>query len=1118
MISLFDAEYFYDSIWGIYSDKALIKRKKLFKLYDIFKEFIDLLLINDSQYFSSYYSMLIYIVDKYKLNKSLSGDVFKFRSFVSTVKRDRSRIINYSNINFGLQAIISFIDYFTEPDAINWELTKKIDNYKNMAYVLASRIPRFKNVESELKDFIRVICIEKNKIEVESGKYLNALAFEGEIGEKFYLVLNKIWEDAYLYFRKGSTANLLHITKSDIKSDLPCWKPTEHSFIVYEPDYLMDITEIAECFVHNGWNKYIHLINKFKLSESGYSLLKGNVINSYLDQLVDDIDTGFEEAYEYAIKQKPISVFAFAIKDPDQSRILKDETRSHFDNIRNALIELQYSNIIVEPTFISPLFGLQGRLDLLAESDDENSKNVIELKSGRAPDKDYSITIGNKLRVKTGVWNNHSAQATGYNLLLDSAYPNRSGSSGILYSSLEIDNLRNQPNIHANKRELIKLRNWLTAIDVALSNGAGSMLRYMFKDKPDANLSSFNIEDLRKFQLGYSSMSELTREYFESNVTFIAREIRTVKTGEDGNSGRSSQSSLWLMSMEEKLESYNTIPDLKIDNDRSDFNNFHLLFIRNIDSSVISNIRRGDLVVIYPQADDYVVTNNQVIKGYIKEIDNEVIRISLRNKQIKKDYFSKYNDWIIESDINDSINKKLYQSLFAFCKGDERKLNTVLGLREPEFESVKDYKIEGLNEQQNQLLNRALAAKDYFIIQGPPGTGKTSKMMKSLVEILYSDTEEKILVAAYTNRAVDEICSKLKEIDGIEFYRLGSKESTEHTDTLIASLVEKESPRTVFKKVANTRIIVSTVASLIYNPEIFEIISFDTAIIDEASQILEPYTLPIINNVGRFIMIGDEKQLPAIVTQDSKYLKVNNEKMQEISLKSLDSSLFERLLEISVIKRWECSIGMLEYQARMDYEIQELVNYMFYGGRLKALETTNNDNSNGVFNNSSENNIEKLLSNSNVVFIDVKPEDNLQFKHNSEEARLAAEISGLIHEKYGSEFNEQTLGIIATFRAQCAEIRSLLPENIRGLVTVDTVERFQGSERENIIISFAINRAFELRNISSPVILNGIEVDRKLNVAITRAKKRLIMIGNSDILKQSLVYAKMLGYLGIKNL
>ncbi|MFA6572111.1 MAG: AAA domain-containing protein, partial [Bacteroidota bacterium] len=392
-------------------------------------------------------------------------------------------------------------------------------------------------------------------------------------------------------------------------------------------------------------------------------------------------------------------------------------------------------------------------------------------------------------------------------------------------------------------------------------------------------------------------------------------------------------------------------------------------------------------------------------------------------------------------------------------------------------------------------------------------------LLKNLVKCIYDSSDSNILVLAYTNRAVDEICSVLKRIrdekpDVFSFIRLGSKESSEHTDVLISKLAETYPIEELIGTVKNTRIIVSTVSSVLTNPEIMRIKKFHYAIIDEASQILEPQIIGILSQIEKFIMIGDEKQLPAIVVQNSRFVNINNENLQSIELNRLDGSLFERLLKICKNNNWEHAFGMLTSQARMHKIIQDFPNHSFYDGELKVFDNkswqTATDN---IFSNESDNAIERILAKSRIIFIESPPEDNR--KVNFQEAKTASLIAKTISSSYNSEFTHKTLGIIAPFRAQCYEILKNLPEELTELVTVDTVERFQGSERDCIIISFALNNVYQLKYTQNLINIGDYQVDRKLNVALTRAKKHLIMLGNSEVLSQSSVFNSLIQY--VKN-
>ncbi|MCX6148695.1 MAG: AAA domain-containing protein [Candidatus Kapabacteria bacterium] len=511
------------------------------------------------------------------------------------------------------------------------------------------------------------------------------------------------------------------------------------------------------------------------------------------------------------------------------------------------------------------------------------------------------------------------------------------------------------------------------------------------------------------------------------------------------------------------------------------------------------------MVILYPQ--DENLNQRYIFKTYIKEINSNEIVLSLRNKLINQSVLTKFTNWLIIPDSSDSINKKLYSEIYSFVNSN--KVEYFIGNKQPRFENIEvDFK--DLNLIQARICQKAINARDYFLIQGPPGTGKTSYVLKAIVEQIYNSTNYNILLVSYTNRAVDEICNAIKRIsEEIEIIRLGSKEVSIHKELLFSELIENYNLKELNLKLKRTRIIASTVASLINTQEIFQIKHFDIAIIDEASQILEPYIVGIISKVNKFIMIGDEKQLPAITQQSEEFLQVKSKKLIEIGLENFSISYFERLLTNAKTKGWNECFDMLEIQNRMHKDIMNLINFLFYNNKLNLSE--NNWQSEEFNTYQIKSKLGDLLSKSRIVFINCPNENN--YKFNKSEALLTIKIIEEIKSNLKDNFIENSIGVISPFRLQCSEISNLIEENDRKLITVDTVERFQGSERGFIIISTSVNKEVMLQSILSLVIIEDIEIDRKLNVALTRAKKQIVILGNEQVLSKSKIYKKMIDFI-----
>jgi DNA replication ATP-dependent helicase Dna2 len=291
-------------------------------------------------------------------------------------------------------------------------------------------------------------------------------------------------------------------------------------------------------------------------------------------------------------------------------------------------------------------------------------------------------------------------------------------------------------------------------------------------------------------------------------------------------------------------------------------------------------------------------------------------------------------------------------------------------------------------------------------------------------------------------------------------------------------------------------------------PELFQLKAFDTVIIDEASQILEPMLCGLLSNFKRFILIGDHKQLPAVVVQDGSLSRINDDSLQQIGIVDTRVSLFERLYFQCQKNEWNHAFGILNEQGRMHESLMSFVNYEFYENQLKFLPGLHRQIA-PYFLASSEDH--RLCQ--RKIFIDTPIDEDINWKTNLFEAQRVVEIISKlssIYENMGKSLENQSIGVITPYRAQIAMIRKqmeVLDTKINSKITIDTVERYQGGARDIIIISFCVNRLSQLDSLIS---LSNEGIDRKLNVALTRAKEQIILIGNSNILTHNPIYTKLM--------
>jgi predicted DNA helicase len=259
-------------------------------------------------------------------------------------------------------------------------------------------------------------------------------------------------------------------------------------------------------------------------------------------------------------------------------------------------------------------------------------------------------------------------------------------------------------------------------------------------------------------------------------------------------------------------------------------------------------------------------------------------------------------------------------------------------------------------------------------------------------------------------------------------------------------------------------------------------VKFDVAVIDEASQATIPSVLIPIAKAHRFILAGDHKQLPPTIISDRAG--------------ELSKTLFEEL-----IRTYPFKSQLLNIQYRMNSLLMKFPNQEFYNNGLESDESVDDITINDILNSSHEE--ESLL------FIDTSDVDREGETHlkdsksiiNNLEAETSASIAG---DYINAGVDEDDIGIISPYADQVKIIQEMTP------VEVKTVDGFQGREKEIIIISTV--RSNDDGNI-------GFLKDlRRLNVAITRAKRKLIIIGNTDTLKDNPTYERLIRFCEDRNL
>lgn len=929
------------------------------------------------------------------------------------------------------------------------------------------------------------------------------------VNEEFKDTVEELWRYAQL--------NLLDVTVDDNGVYTP-------SFIVLEPDYLLDISSLAECYKDYGSHPANYFLSRLVSIENARPLLLGNIANLFLDEWIyaGEKEPDYTECMKKAFRQYPIELAACEeLRNPQKEKEFAQDCRMHFEHIRETVqktflqpgYNLDKNDAVLEPSYICEALGIQGRLDYMQR----DMSSFIEMKSGKADE----YAMQGRLEPKE----NNRVQMLLYMAVLEYSMgqERRSMHPYLLYTRYPL--LYPARASWAQVRRIINLRNCIVASEygVQLHNHPSFTQRLLAQINPSV-LNQKGLQgrfweqylkpSISRFGERMELLTPLERTYFYTLYNFITKELYTSKSGDVNCESRTGASALWLSTLDEKRDAGEILYDLTIvENHASQAHKaFIILSIPQYEETFLPNFRNGDVVVLYERNNGMDnVTNKMVFKGNIESITDNELRIRLRAAQQNPLVFPENSRYAVEHDTMDTTFRSMYLGLSSFMDANPERRELLLGQRPPRFDMAYEDRIARTTDDFERVALKAEAACDYFLLVGPPGTGKTSRALRRMVEHFYACPSTQVLLLAYTNRAVDEICRSLSAIlPQVDYIRVGSELSCDarfRKHLLENVLAECNNRREVNIRMADCRIYVGTVASIASKPELFKLKHFDVAIVDEATQILEPQLLGILcarfkdgrNGIGKFILIGDHKQLPAVVLQSNEQSEVHDEGLRRIGLYNLKDSLFERLYRFHLQEEHCRAVDMLCRQGRMHPGVASFPNREFYAGKLEALGLPHQ--------------LENV--DAPVRFIPSERDtESVSGKTNRNEARIVAQLAADVYHLYKETFEvNRTLGVITPYRSQIALIRKEIQAlGISALneISVDTVERYQGSERDVIIYSFCVNYLYQLKFLPNLTEENGVWIDRKLNVALTRARRQLYITGVPDILNHNLIYRRLI--------
>lgn len=849
------------------------------------------------------------------------------------------------------------------------------------------------------------------------------------------------------------------------------------SCIVLEPSVLINATDMAGIAIKlNHYCFFLHHQRRMRLgSVVNYYVIKGNIVGNIFDEFISDTDNfNFDASFDKYLAKEKLKFLAVDYV-PNVKNIKEDvkkDLRSITDWYLASDFKLQEPRI--EPYFISPKFGLVGRMDILFKDKNESSASIIELKTGRFPED------------KSSAWINHKFQAIAYDLIYDSVFDNKARRSYILYSGSQ--NALRELDISSDlKRNFIFLRNKMVFNEKRYLDFDYDTMRSFRRDtKECGNCKSFQKDKCDEIFNTFELLSADEEKYYFSFYKMVERErIASMKKNSllFGDDSAGDGRDKYVLTGLDILE----------------FNAERGLVTFKLHEQA-SEMREGDSVIIHSGNPE----KEELIRAEIVTARENSITLKLSNPFLKR--LSADIKWTV-CRYNTLISAgAMFDGLYRFVRSPKRFRDLIMLNRNPEFDDINTIHTGiaavNLNDAQKRAVKKSVCSRDYALLQGPPGTGKTKTAAAIIMELI--KRKQRVILSALTNRAVDNVLMRLRSDYGFDdFIRVGSMASVE--DSLHANLLSSRadaydiSDIKSFKAEVKRVPLIATTTTSASVSFIFDDLTFDVAVIDEASQISEPSIFAALDKARKFIMIGDLYQLGPVMKSDFRLPAFDPAPAGVIDLKK---TLFERLWEHNTrrndIEEDNDPCVTLDIQYRMNDEIIRFSNSAFYGGALKTDASAHA----GRISLSRDNPLYDALDPQiPVLFIDVPQKNSL--RENKSEADV---VTALVKNLVEGGISPSDIGIISPFKAQCALIRRMIePQNPDGKIVVDTVERFQGTERDVIIASFVVGDDFGLDFLKENDGMN-----KKLNVTLTRACKKLILVGNKQILSKDPIYSALI--------
>ncbi|KAN0069760.1 DNA replication factor Dna2 domain containing protein [Elaphomyces granulatus] len=1001
-------------------------------------------------------------------------------------------------------------------------------------------------------------------VNVEAGTYITPkgrpqpeqvlLVQDQKTDHKKAIILRESWFDS-----PCGKHDYLHLI-GDFDAQGQCIVDNSENMIILHPDHLISATVVADSI---SCQRRAVLQDRIKatvdaskpqvfghiLHEVFQEAMKRNRWNlSWLRTTVETIVTRFveslyaihmsiSEAVEYVMSKIPeLRVWAniFLRAKPNPESLVEDRHGSKASLSINKLLE-------VEEHIWSPMYGLKGNVDATVQvvyrdgTDDKILTVPLEVKTGRKETN-----------------HSHRAQTALYTLLLSDRY-DIEVSFGLLYY-LEMTKTFRIQGIRHEILQIIQERNRLAgyvreklALPPMLKrphmcnqcySKTACFIYHKLVDDGDGETSGIG----NRFLDAVGHLNNEHRDFFKKWDDLLTKEERNMMKF---------RRELWTMLSDERETLGRCFGKVVIepgsefeDQDGPKINRYRYIFVKQKATTgfsfVESQITIGEPIVISDEDGHFALAN-----GYVLHINPKRITVAVDRKlhgsrtrmpgfdPVRNQSFRGLMEISEEGGLNpEAALPESEQTLYRldkdeFSNGMATVRNNLVCMMEKDLLHVQQLRkliIEGqapsfkqasavcelpnitkanLNADQKQVIEKVMGARDYALVLGMPGTGKTTTI-SHIIRVLVAQGKS-VLLTSYTHTAVDNILLKIRD-DNIRILRLGATAKIHPEVQKFADLasVPKKTIEELQVSYEQSKVVATTCLGI--NHPIFNERVFDYCIVDEASQITLPVCLGPIRMARTFILVGDHYQLPPLV---------QNKEAQE---GGLDVSLFKLLSDTQ-----PSSVVSLEHQYRMCEEIMLLSNTLVYSGRLKCgtpevasrcLKVPNisglkQHHKDPLLQPSSQQplclgssqarcwlrdlldpSVKTLLVNTDTLVPQALDSTNGSRVVNTTEVTLCTQ---LIQAFVSSGISARDIGVITFYRSQL----SLLKQNLRRYspeLEMHTTDRFQGRDKEIVILSC-------VRSNSDNNVGDLLRDWRRLNVALTRARTKLLVIGSKSTLR-----------------